>query len=337
MTMDGNRSATSEMSVALRMLSLLSAVALAAAGCARRAHDVPAGEQMMAKPIETKVLSINGRKYCYVDQGASRAVVMLHGSWVARDQYTHQIAALAAAGYRAICPYRAGMGGSDLPTTFSAAADVQDILTLTESLGIRKFVVVGHSHGANIARQVLLTRPEAVEAVVSVDGAFGRLAGEVRKLGLDRMDARTRALHEKNRGALEEFGRMGLWDHPSDWNIHRLKQWRAWHEQNADLKTRVKEKLRLGNRPGDRPVPKGKYCKVPLLVFAAGYGRIRQGDPEVSALAKRLPARDATLVVVTDSGHWVQQEAPEEVNEMLAAWLTDQPVPGSATLSSTAE
>ena len=43
--------------------------------------------------------------------------------------------------------------------------------------------------------------------------------------------------------------------------------------------------------------------------------------------------RDLTLRFLPGVGHWVQQEAPEEVNEMLAAWLTDQPVPGSATLS----
>jgi pimeloyl-ACP methyl ester carboxylesterase len=28
-------------------------------------------------------------------------------------------------------------------------------------------------------------------------------------------------------------------------------------------------------------------------------------------------------------GHWVQQEAPNEVNEILSAWLTDAPVPGN--------
>jgi pimeloyl-ACP methyl ester carboxylesterase len=28
-------------------------------------------------------------------------------------------------------------------------------------------------------------------------------------------------------------------------------------------------------------------------------------------------------------GHWVQQEAPDEVNEILSAWLTGAPVPGN--------
>jgi pimeloyl-ACP methyl ester carboxylesterase len=45
---------------------------------------------------------------------------------------------------------------------------------------------------------------------------------------------------------------------------------------------------------------------------------------------------DLTLRYLPGVGHWAQQEAPEEVNEMLATWLTGQPVPGSATLSAEA-
>ena len=43
--------------------------------------------------------------------------------------------------------------------------------------------------------------------------------------------------------------------------------------------------------------------------------------------------QDLTLRFLPGVGHWTQQEAPEEVNEMLTAWLTDRPVPGSPTLS----
>ena len=46
---------------------------------------------------------------------------------------------------------------------------------------------------------------------------------------------------------------------------------------------------------------------------------------------------DLTLRFLPGIGHWIQQEAPEEVNEMLTAWLTNQPVPGSATVSAGAQ
>jgi pimeloyl-ACP methyl ester carboxylesterase len=40
--------------------------------------------------------------------------------------------------------------------------------------------------------------------------------------------------------------------------------------------------------------------------------------------------KDLTLRYLPDASHFVQQDAPAEVNAMLEAWLTDQPVPGSS-------
>ena len=40
--------------------------------------------------------------------------------------------------------------------------------------------------------------------------------------------------------------------------------------------------------------------------------------------------RDLTRRYLPGVGHWVQQEAPEEVNEILSAWLRGAPVPGNA-------
>ena len=37
--------------------------------------------------------------------------------------------------------------------------------------------------------------------------------------------------------------------------------------------------------------------------------------------------KDMTLRFIPRAGHWVQQEAPEEVNPILAAWLRGEPVP----------
>ncbi len=44
--------------------------------------------------------------------------------------------------------------------------------------------------------------------------------------------------------------------------------------------------------------------------------------------------KELTLRFMPGIGHWVQQEAPEEVNEMLCTWLAGQPVPASGTVSS---
>jgi pimeloyl-ACP methyl ester carboxylesterase len=39
--------------------------------------------------------------------------------------------------------------------------------------------------------------------------------------------------------------------------------------------------------------------------------------------------KDLTLRYLPDASHFVQQDAPEEVNAMLEAWLSGRPVPGA--------
>ena len=60
---------------------------------------------------------------------------------------------------------------------------------------------------------------------------------------------------------------------------------------------------------------------MPLLVFAAGRGRVRPGDPEAADLAAQLPASRSRLEVVTDSGHYIQHEQPEAFNARLLDFL----------------
>ena len=38
---------------------------------------------------------------------------------------------------------------------------------------------------------------------------------------------------------------------------------------------------------------------------------------------------DLTLRYLPNTSHWVQQDAPEEVNAIPEAWLTGKPVPGN--------
>jgi pimeloyl-ACP methyl ester carboxylesterase len=37
---------------------------------------------------------------------------------------------------------------------------------------------------------------------------------------------------------------------------------------------------------------------------------------------------DLTIRYLPRASHWVQQDAPDEVNDILEAWLTGAPVPG---------
>lgn len=255
---------------------------------------------------EAKVLMIGRRRLVCLDEGRGPAVLILHGARSFEGQWDWHIDRLVRAGYRVIYPHRAGRLRSDPhegPLTL--AKDARDAYTLLDHLGIENVVVVGHSQGACVAQQVLLFHPERVRGVVSVDSAsFGKLS-EVRRMGTERFDAATLALYEKHKATLAACDR--LWEYPSDYNVERVVRGVKVIREQPDLVERTTQKP----DPNDVPTPEGKYCKVPLLAFAAGRGRIRQGDPEAVALQQRLPAEDARLIVVTESGHGIHEEQPE--------------------------
>jgi pimeloyl-ACP methyl ester carboxylesterase len=268
------------------------------------------------KRLETKVFKIDGRDLYYHDEGSGASILILHGADLhIPGSWDRPIEALLTAGYRVIFAYRAGRGRSDPhPEFLSLARDARDMWALADHLALGRVVLVGHSQGAFVARDMLLKRPDRVAGVVSEDSSsFGKLGAAVARVGIDRFDAADRALYEKHKAALESLGRP--WEYPSDYNVWRLRK------RQRDRRPADEWKTQQVPDPNDAPVPKGKWCKAPLLVFAAGRGRIRPGDPEALALRERLPAETVRFVVVTKSGHGIHEEQTKIFNRELLAFL----------------
>ena len=97
------------------------------------------------QPYQIKTCRIGRRRYCYIDEGAGRPIVLLHGHLIAENQWDTQVSALVEAGYRVICPHRAGMGSSDISEHMSHATDADDTFALLDALDVSKCVAVGHS------------------------------------------------------------------------------------------------------------------------------------------------------------------------------------------------
>lgn len=133
------------------------------------------------------------------------------------------------------------------------------------------------------------------------------------RVSIDRSDAEDRALYDKNKATLTSLGRP--WEYPSEYNIWRMLKRQRGRRPADEWKTQQVPD------PNDAPIPKGKWCKVPLLVFAAGRARIRPGDPEALALQERLPAENVRFVVVTKSGHGIHEEQTEIFNRELLTFL----------------
>ena len=267
------------------------------------------------------LFSIDGRRLYYADHGQGRAVMILHGAYlVVEGSWDPTVKALVEAGYRVIYPHRAGRGQSDPhPIFLSLARDCRDCWALLDHLSVQRVVLVGHSQGAYIAREMLLTQPERVAGIVTEDsGALGTLGPAViAKASTDRFDGRTRELYDKWQETLKFLDRP--YDYPSDYNVMRLLA------RRCRIRVEDEWKYQQVPDPDDAPVPEGAYCTTPALIYSAGRGRIRPEDPEVQELRQRIPATDYRLVIVTDSGHGIHEEQFHIFKQHLLHFLDSLP------------
>jgi pimeloyl-ACP methyl ester carboxylesterase len=118
---------------------------------------------------EFQTLTVGERRIRIASQGTGPLVLMVHGFPESWYSWRHQMAPLAAAGYRAVAMDVRGYGGSSKPHAIEAY-DMQtlvgDIAGLIEVLSPNeKAVLIGHDWGAPQVWNTALIRPDRVRAV----------------------------------------------------------------------------------------------------------------------------------------------------------------------------
>ena len=120
---------------------------------------------------QLQTVAVNGIRMQVATQGAGPLVLLCHGFPELWHSWRAQLAALAAAGYRAAAPDMRGYGGTDAPADpamYTMLHHVGDLVELVHALGETQAVVVGHDWGAPAAWHAALLRPEVFRAVVGM-------------------------------------------------------------------------------------------------------------------------------------------------------------------------
>lgn len=104
-------------------------------------------------------------------EGEGPLVILMHGWPELGFSYRHQIAPLAAAGYRVAAPDMRGYGDSAKPfdpALYSIDAHADDMAALASALGADRWIAVGHDWGSPVAWRCGLRFPDQVAAVFSL-------------------------------------------------------------------------------------------------------------------------------------------------------------------------
>ncbi len=287
-------------------------------------------------------------------------VVFCHGFPELAFSWRHQLKAFEAAGVWAIAPDQRGYGLTSCPsevTDYDIEHLTGDLVALLDHLGVEKAIFCGHDWGGIVVWQMPLRHPDRVAGVIGLNtpfmprSPFDPIAAMRMRFGPDmyivwfqtpgdadavlgadvektmrffmRRPADLQAVAEPAEGgstfAFKDL--LQAWD-PSDQGHQLLTR--------EELAAFVESFERTGFTGGinwyrnftrNWERSEGQATRIdnlPCLMITA------EKDAVLSpAMAEGMPGMigDLEMHMVRDSGHWTQQEKPEEVNRLILDWL----------------
>ncbi len=117
--------------------------------------------------FEDKYLALPGGKLHYVDEGAGKPIVFVHGTPSWSYEFRGVIGALSSS-HRCIAPDHLGFGLSERPENFSYALTdhTENLRRLLAHTGTERMTLVVHDFGGPIGLPLALEQPERIERLV---------------------------------------------------------------------------------------------------------------------------------------------------------------------------
>jgi pimeloyl-ACP methyl ester carboxylesterase len=275
------------------------------------------------QPTQDRFANVNGVRLHYLIAGTGAPLMLLHG-YAETSHMWRPLMAVLAKTHTVVAPDLRGAGQSSAPAAgYTKAEMAQDIHALARKLGYEQIRIVGHDIGLMVAYAYAAQYSSEVDRIALMD-AFLPGVGDWRNVWLMR-DLWHFHFYGKTPLALVHGRERIYFEH-------------FWNDFAADPKHSVPERDRriyakAYARPGGmragfeyfRAFEKdaqdfARFAQIPLLMpmlvltgeKASGEFLIQQG---------RLVAKNVEGVVVRNSGHWLMEEAPDQVIPKLAEFL----------------
>lgn len=299
-----------------------------------------ASSVLVKGPWEHRFVAANGARFHVAEIGSGPLVILLHGFpqfwWAWRDQ----LIALSGAGYHVAAIDLRGYGASDKPPrgydTFTLAADVASIV---RSLGESNAAIIGHGWGGWIAWSMPAMEPAVTRAVGALGMAHPRVLRRASFSSPAQMRANTYLAglqrpfvpeHQMGRSPAYVEHLLDAWSAPrSLWPPRDLALRYAAamalpfvaHSAAEYYRWVVRSQLRLDGRRFAHCVK--SPINVPVLQL--------QGDQDRAVMPALAPMSSAYVQgpfeqhFIAGAGHFLPEEAPQQVSSHLVTWLNSLP------------
>jgi len=281
-------------------------------------------------------------------QNAGNPIVLCHGWPDHARTWRHQVPALVAAGYHVLIPNQRGYGNSSRPDEVEAY-DIEhlsgDLVGLLDHFGYEDATFVGHDWGAFVVWGLTLLHPSRVNRVAALSLPYqvrgdvpwiewmeAALGGDFYFVHFNRQPGVADSVFDANAA---QFLR----------NLYRKNQPAPEFQPGMALINLALAEEATGDPMMSDSELQALVADFTTSGFTGGINWYRNLDRNWHLLADSDPiiqqpalmiygARDAIMplptiadfvpkveVVTLDSGHWIQQEQPDETTRVIIDWL----------------
>jgi pimeloyl-ACP methyl ester carboxylesterase len=292
-------------------------------GSVSGAPNLPAG---FTRTFTSRYVDTGGVRLHAIIGGEGPPLLLVHG-WPETWYYWRLVMLELARDFSVVAVDQRGIGLSDKPEDgYDTGTAARDLVVLMEALGHQRFAMVGVDTGMPIAYALAadyrdrLDRVAVGEAVIAGVTpspplfAPGPLNNQFWHIPFNRLDGLNEELvrGKEDRYFGFQFAKGGhpLPEYAEKYYIDMLAsdpdslhgsfgQYRAWDTNSAQNVQRKERRLTL-----------------PVLAIGGA-----KGIGEGAANAMKLVADDVQTVIIPDCGHWLAEEAPEQMLAALTAFL----------------
>jgi len=284
--------------------------------------------------FENKYTTVNGIKLHYVEGGAGKPLICLPG-WPQTWYSFQPVAMQLAKKYRVIIVDLRGMGTSEKPGSgYDKKRMATDIHQLVLQLGLEKVSLMGHDIGGMVAMSFAFNFPEFTEKLIVLDGSHP-------SEGMYQMPLipSPGTFNEKMDGEMPYAWWMGfnqvknLPEQLLEGRFHLLQEWLFNYVMIDESKMTELERAVYAAAYNDRDSIRASnawyqtfhqdiedskhYQQLTMPVLGIGsyisYNYMNYGLPFV--------ATDLQVVGIMDSGHYLFEEKPQEVLDVVLPFL----------------
>ena len=303
------------------------------------------------KPTMISVNSVELEVFEAGQQNTGNPIVLCHGFPENAYSWRHQIPALATAGYHVIVPNQRGYGNSSRPTEVTDY-DIEhltgDLVALLDHYGYEDASFVGHDWGANVVWGLTLLHPERVNKVINLalpyqergekpwiefmEEVFG---GDFYFVHFNRQLGVADAILDQNTPQfLRNMFRKNVPPAPPEPGMLMINLARAEKPfgdpiMNENELTVFASAFKTSGFTGGinwyRNLDRNWHLLADVNPIIQQSTLMIYGEQDMIPKFEKLPEFVPNVEVVSlDCGHWIQQEKPEETNQVILKWLEQQ-------------